>query len=443
MANQEASNNEFYYPNELEHGSLEWQNATNRPEDCQLKDFIKQQANKNTTTKTASDLRVLQRYCDEVKEKRAIETIPVKELDILLGHFFKEVKKVNGHDYEPDTLTGFHRSISRYLKEKGVNYDIIADREFHISRATLAARRKQLRCNGKGQKPNASKSISLDEERALFDSGQFGDHSPDALIRTVWYFLTLHMGMRGRDEHCKLRYGDFKIVTDENGEYVEWCFERGTKTRSGEVAGSLDRAFKPKMFANGTDYCPVKYFKAYIAHRPAAANTPDRPFYLGIKDKRLDEDTVWYLNAPMGKNTIAKFMKAASEGTGISGKKVTNHSARKTMVQRLVDAKFTPNVVAQLSGHRNLKSLDSYMTASDDTQKSMSLSLGKSASTCCQQSTSRETSRPSYHGLPGLFSGGVLSECTLNIAINYNDSTTTIKPPVPKKRCIIEEDDSD
>ena len=98
-------------------------------------------------------------------------------------------------------------------------------------------------------------------------------------------------------------------------------------------------------------------------------------------------------------------MKAASEGTGISGKKATNHSARKTMVQRLVDAKFTPNVVAQLSGHRNLKSLDSYMTASNDTQKNTSLSLGKSAS----PTSSQASSCISGHGFPGLFSGGVLS----------------------------------
>ena len=53
--------------------------------------------------------------------------------------------------------------------------------------------------------------------------------------------------MRGRDEHHKLRYGDLQLKTDENGtEYVEWCFERGTKTRNGEGTGCLDiRQFKP------------------------------------------------------------------------------------------------------------------------------------------------------------------------------------------------------
>ena len=55
-------------------------------------------------------------------------------------------------------------------------------------------------------------------------------------------------------------------------EYVEWCFERGTKTRTGEIAGIQERAFRPKMFAVGTDHCPVQYFKDYIDHRPLTAN---------------------------------------------------------------------------------------------------------------------------------------------------------------------------
>ena len=47
------------------------------------------------------------------------------------------------------------------------------------------------------------------------------------------------------------------------------------------------------------------------------------------------------------------------------------------MIQQLVDSKFTPNEVAQLSGLKNLKNLDSYMTTSKETQKKMSLTLSK------------------------------------------------------------------
>ena len=56
----------------------------------------------------------------------------------------------------------------------------------------------------------------------------------------------MHMGMRGRDENTKLKFGDFQHIIDENGKYIQWCFERGSKTRPGEVAGCTNRAFKQK-----------------------------------------------------------------------------------------------------------------------------------------------------------------------------------------------------
>ena len=54
---------------------------------------------------------------------------------------------------------------------------------------------------------------------SFFTNRQMGRHSPEALIRTIWYFLTLHMGMHGKDKNCKLRYGDLALKTDEDGTY--------------------------------------------------------------------------------------------------------------------------------------------------------------------------------------------------------------------------------
>ena len=66
--------------------------------------------------------------------------------------------------------------------------------------------------------------------------------------------------------------------------------------------------------------------------------------------------------------------KNFDESAGLS-ENVTNHYVRKTCISRLMDAEIPVNYVAQLSGHKNLKSLDSYKTASDDHQRKMSLLL--------------------------------------------------------------------
>ena len=84
----EEMSEEFYYPDELVLDSLEWENASHRPgeggqevRDAELQEFIEQQANKNTTKKTQSDMRVWEHYCQQKGEKRSIEAIPMGELD--------------------------------------------------------------------------------------------------------------------------------------------------------------------------------------------------------------------------------------------------------------------------------------------------------------------------------------------------------------------------
>ena len=69
-------------------------------------------------------------------------------------------------------------------------------------------------------------------------------------------------------------------------------------------------------------------------------------------------------------------MTKAGKNAGLP-ENVTDHSVRKTCISTVMDAEIPVNYVAQRSGHtgKNLKSLDSYKTASDDHQRKMSLLL--------------------------------------------------------------------
>ena len=55
---------------------------------------------KNTLTKTISDLRIFQAFCNEpeISEHRKIQDIPVKELSLLLCRFLVSVRKRDGGD---------------------------------------------------------------------------------------------------------------------------------------------------------------------------------------------------------------------------------------------------------------------------------------------------------------------------------------------------------
>jgi len=58
-----------------------------------------------------------------------VENLPAAELDYLLCKFFMNVCKKNGQEYEPDSISGFQRSIQRYLSEKGSFVNILKDKD--------------------------------------------------------------------------------------------------------------------------------------------------------------------------------------------------------------------------------------------------------------------------------------------------------------------------
>lgn len=351
---EDHSPSEFYYTDEfqLEESTtneleVEMQNENQQDENTapnsqeQIENFVTNQKAKNTIRKTKSDMNILHKYLNSIGKNTEIESLPANDLDHLLSKFFMEVKKADGSDYEPNTVSSFQRSIQRYLEEKRSQLNIFKDNEFNTSRMVLAAKRKSLVHDGKGNKPQATKSLTDADEEAFFSTGQFGDHSPEVLQRTLWWFLSLHFGFRARDESRKLCWGDVQLQKASNGEeMLVWLNERGTKTRKGQEKGH-QRAFQPKIYAIGGERCPVKFYKKFTVHRPREMNAPDSPFFLAVKHNRATNDPVWYKKSPLGKNQIGKFLSVAAQNAGIQqgiGAKVSNHSVRKTSISRLLDA---------------------------------------------------------------------------------------------------------
>ena len=100
-------------------------------------------------------------------------------------------------------------------------------------------------------------------------------------------------------------------------------------------------------------------------------------FYLAINTRGWNNSkSSWYLEAPLGKSTIGSFLSEArallEQDTGSGSANVSNHSCRKTEITRMLEADVPPHLVAQLSGHKRVESLQSYHSASKKQQKHMS-----------------------------------------------------------------------
>ncbi|KAK3754207.1 hypothetical protein QZH41_003309 [Actinostola sp. cb2023] len=450
---------EFYYFDELT-DDLDLANAAKTYEeqmtgkekddedDEMINSILQAQKSRNTEYKTKSDMKTWKRFCQSNEEERKMEDIPSEELNKLFCKLFISVRKQDGGEYEPGTLSGFQRSFQRYLQEKGSSYNILKDNEFSKSRNVIAAKRKNLTHQGKGNRPNATRELTKAEEDTLFESGQLSIEEPKALQKALWWFLSLHFAWRARDESRKLSWEDVSLENDpETGdECLIWKTEKGSKTRTGQKGGH-QRAFEPKAYAiTNKSRCPVEFYKVFRSHRPQSMLAPDSPFYLAINHRRKPEDEVWYLDRPLGKNEIGKFLKESAEAARLNKnqpqgheRKLTNHSVRKTSIGRLLDANVEANYVAQLSGHKNLKSLDSYKSASLKNQRSMSAilsnntpSFSRDAATSIPSSTvtvmNQSASSCSYTQNPpqAIFSGATIDKiegCSFNVNVIYQQST--------------------
>ena len=134
-------------------------------------------------------------------------------------------------------------SLDRHLKNCGRNYSILRDREFTNSRQQLEAKARELRV--RGYRKNASHVSEADED-FLWQSGQLGKHSAQALVNVNFKNVTEHFDLRGRQEHYSMIVEDFNIITSPDSAVKYVTFKEGpTKTRQGGLR-IAHRAHRPK-----------------------------------------------------------------------------------------------------------------------------------------------------------------------------------------------------
>jgi hypothetical protein len=332
--------------------------------------FLQSKRNKNTQKKMNMSVRRFRDYVIKTGDKRDIIDIPVEVLDQLLSCFLIELKKPDGSQYEPSTVQSFSSSIRAYLSETIKSVD--AEKDFPTSKSVLAAKKKDLKQQGYGNRPNKSKELTKEDEELLWENGALGDGNAEVLQNTMWYLCTKLLGHRGVDEGSKKKWDDLELKSENGLEFVQFR-ERTTKTRTGE--NDCSRDFPPKMFANKeNEYrCPVRLYKLFASKRPV--NGKCNYFYLAInRNKRAQ---TWYCDGPLGVNKISKIMSKIAEMGGLSGR-YTNHSVRRTMCTQLFQSGISPILIAQLSGHRNVNSLAQYTTASIQQQQMMCKTLQSS-----------------------------------------------------------------
>ena len=80
------------------------------------------------------------------------------------------------------------------------------------------------------------------------------------------------------------------------------------------------------------------------------------PFYLEINHTKTDGSKKhWFKSAPMGVNKLSTLMKTMASKANINNERLTDHSTRKHMIQKLNDSEILPTHIMQLIGTKTCK----------------------------------------------------------------------------------------
>ena len=314
----------------------------------EIQELKENSENQNMKKSTSTWLNVWTSWAESKNFGTNLLSYEGKQLDETLQKFFTEIRKKDGSEYEPDSLRVMLASLDQHLREKDAAFSIAKDIKFSNSRKVLEGKARLLHQEGFRKRPNVAKALTSQDEELLWSKGVLGSHSPQSLIQTMWFLLIQHLSLRGCQKHHDMYVEDFVFSTDNNDTEFMTYEENPTKTRKKR------RVVQPKMFATGGQRCPVKLFKTFLEQRPEEMRDSG-PFYLALNERPKTQ--VWYKRQRMGVNSINSFMKNMASQADIQGKKLTNHSARKTLVKKLKAANQPWSAIISVTGHTNERSL--------------------------------------------------------------------------------------
>jgi len=303
----------------------------------------------------------------------------------ILTKFFTTAKRADGGDYEPNSIRGIMGGIDRYLaanRKPKVFHDSTNPQYVYVQEVAKS-KMKKLKSMGKGNLPNRAAPLTDEEIEKLWTSGQLGRQTPRTLINTMWWYNSLHFGMRAITEHKQMCWGDIEVKTGSNHRRFLEFNERATKTRTGSSKNDANQNQKAYENPTNPERCPVELYLKYAALRPKEACTPQSPFYLACSTLpgTPKPGLKWYKNCPLGINTIGKLMKKMAAAADLTGKNISGTTARKTLLQKLNDSGLPPTHIMEKSGHQNMQSVNNYSKMNDAQQMQVSRILN-STRTC-------------------------------------------------------------
>ena len=110
--------------------------------------------------------------------------------------FVLEVRTKNGEEYAPNTLHHLVCGIMRHCRTSSMpSVDFFQDPEFANFRRMLDSKMKRIQKKGKGSTKKKGEPLTVKDEELLWEKGVLGDHSPQALLSTIFFTSGLYFAL--------------------------------------------------------------------------------------------------------------------------------------------------------------------------------------------------------------------------------------------------------
>ena len=222
---------------------------------------------------------------------------------------------------------------------------------------------RDYRVRGMDKSQHKAALTAADVDR-LYTTETLSNKTPVALLHKVYFELYLHCARRGCGGLRDLLKDSFTICRDENGNrYVTLAYHELEKNHQGlkkRETGRDSRMYEQQ----GDENCPVRSYEKYMSK----LNPGCTAFFQRPKTEFSDRDAVWYVNYPIGKNTLYSVMKTISVKVKLSTT-YTNHCLRVTCATVLSSKGHDSVDICSVTGHRNIDSVRAYLEGTFDEER--------------------------------------------------------------------------
>ena len=299
--------------------------------------------------------RLLDPYvANEIKRANlsSLFTFSAGDLEYALCRFVREVKKIDGSDFPPNTVRELVIMVQMYLNENSINWKLLDGELFPNLCNVVDNTIKERTAMGLGVKCSSS-VITVSNENKMFDEGILGEDNPTKLLETVIYMLGLHLALRGGAEHACLRRPGFDcqiiVERDDCGKKrLVYHEDPLQKTNQGGLICKRNNKVVYVYECSNVTKCPVRLFEKYIGLLPKLKSCKK----LYMRPKLRYNPKVWYCDQPYGTNKVSSTVKKLCTKAGLKGK-FTNHSLRATSASRMYQSDVPEQVIKEVTGHRS------------------------------------------------------------------------------------------